>query len=59
VRDLFDIFEDLPRVPRPSQRQRLQELRQRALVLRQRARASAARQQRAAIEAVSRRGRRS
>jgi hypothetical protein len=58
VRDLFDIFVDLPRVPRPQQYQRLEELRQRVEMIRQRAQASAVKQHLAAAKAVSRRGRR-
>jgi hypothetical protein len=58
VRDLFDIFVDLPRIPRPAQDQRVEELRQRVRVVRQRGYASVLKQRTAAVKAVSRRGRR-
>jgi hypothetical protein len=58
VRDLFDIFIDLPRVPKPAQHHGLEELRQRVTLIRQRAQASVMKQKLAAAKAVARRGRR-
>jgi hypothetical protein len=58
VPDLFDIFPDLPHTRRPSQQQRLEDLRRRVIAVRQRAQAAAVKQKLAAAKAVSRRGRR-